>query len=125
MDLYELRVTAFMTQADAARLCDVSIRTWRRWENGYVSAPRSVVELFNLLRGELSLFGWSGWYFNGEKLYAPDLRNGFSPGDIRRIEWDRHSLANNYTELRHLKAEIAILQNRLGDLPQAAAGGAP
>ena len=34
--------------------------------------------------------GWRGWYFNGEKLYAPDLRDGFTVADVRRIWWDRY-----------------------------------
>lgn len=42
------RKAAGLTQAQAARVCYVNLRTWCRWESGAFKMPRAAWELFTL-----------------------------------------------------------------------------
>lgn len=47
----EKRLEAGLTQAQAARVVYVHVRTWIRWETGDIPMPRMAWELFTLRTG--------------------------------------------------------------------------
>ena len=110
-ELFELRLDAFMTQAEASRFCRVSVRTWRRWECGRTRPPHAVLELLRLRRGDLSPLGWPGWRLGHDGLlYHQDRVQGFTQSDIRRIWWDRQALDDNRIQLRGLRSDLEALK---------------
>lgn len=48
-ELKKLRVDLALSVAKAARQCEVSARTWARWESGAQRIPDGAVKLFRLL----------------------------------------------------------------------------
>ncbi len=48
-EIKNTRVLAELTQAQAADLLAVNIRTWRRWENGERKMPSYAFRLFSIL----------------------------------------------------------------------------
>ena len=77
-----------MNQADAAKLCGVCIRTYRRWEKGIRKAPRWAYKLLESYAiGQLPNAGkkWQGWRFYDGRLWSPEDRD-FTAGEIRALD---------------------------------------
>ncbi len=53
-EIKKARIITGSTQAQAADLLEVDIRTWRRWENGERKMPRYAFRLFVILTQGLS-----------------------------------------------------------------------
>lgn len=74
---------------EAAALCGVSPRTWRRYENGQTPIPVGLARLLSICAaGTLpgAGRGWDGWrIFRGE-LLSPE-RVAFTPGEIRSLPY--------------------------------------
>ena len=47
--LQALRERYGLSAARAARMCEVNVRTWRRWEKGERPVPDAVVKLLRLM----------------------------------------------------------------------------
>ena len=84
-----LHFIAGITRDEAARLCCVDPRTYRRWcQTG--TFPAWVKKYFFIMAGKLPFPGWEGWQIAADgKLYSPDLRDGFTAREIEKIPWMR------------------------------------
>lgn len=69
------------------------------------------------LRGELPARAgpaWRGWRFGHEGLlYAPDLRRGFSAGDLRELHWLQQS-----AEWREARTRLTNEKRAASDIRQ-------
>lgn len=111
-DIIGLRMLAGYDRPRAAKLCHVTERTFKRWEN-HSRAPGSVVELLRLLTGDLGPLGWPGWRLSSDGLlYPPERVQGESPNDVSGLWWLRQFLDNTRNELRAARREIAVLERR-------------
>lgn len=79
--------------ARTERLLDVHYTTVRRWERGEVTPPKAVlIALRGAVHGTLPGMDsvkspWKGWAFAADGLlYSPEGR-GFTPGNLRAIEY--------------------------------------
>lgn len=120
MKLIELQnlVKTIGCHAAAARL-GVSPRTVRRYLAGE-SRPRA--DLAALLRVEARLAlgwldalggGWPGWRLAADgRLYAPDLRDGFAPGDLYALHPLRQQVRGLAADLAACRALCATLQDQ-------------
>ena len=70
-DIREARYMARMSVADAITLCDISPRTWYRWQAE--RAPRWAVRLILSQCGHLDHLGWKNWEIRGGRLYFNEL----------------------------------------------------
>ena len=81
---------AGLSWEDLAAFLGRSDRTLRRWRvEGLPPWARTLLEL---RAGYLDSLGWSGWRIIRGELYAPDLAQGFRPGDLYAAHWDRQRL---------------------------------
>lgn len=67
---------ARLSQADAATVLGVNLKTLKRWEAGTARAPRAAVLALHLLGGDLGAIWpeWAGWRLDapGKALVAPN-----------------------------------------------------
>lgn len=80
------RMLARATQAQAAELFGVSVRTWQRWESeGF--APIGPRDYFQMLATGVPVragSGFSHWKFWNDRLWSPE-GVGFTAGEIRAL----------------------------------------
>lgn len=69
-----------------------SPRTWRNWTR--VGFPLWVIQIARLRAGYLDALGWRGWKLDRGRLFAPDLRDPFTQGDLYAAWWHRQQLAD-------------------------------
>ena len=70
----------------AAKICGVSIATWRRWEKGTSEMPVAAWQWFLTVTNGLPLSReWEGWCFHEGKLWSPE-RASFTAGQIRSLQ---------------------------------------
>jgi len=104
-----------MSKARAAELCDVSRRTWRRWECGEIPMPRAVWAWFkSATGGGFAAAGpeWDGWVFYRGELCTPE-GVGFSVGEIRAIPYTYAKQNEEMRTLQELQEERAWLQEEI------------
>jgi len=114
-EIQRRRKHAFLTIQQAAELCGVAHRTWKRWENGEARCPQAIWGWFQIMSGpaEIPQAGpeWEGWNFYKGRLYAPSGWGGFHPGHLHDYTLQR---AQNHVlekENRELKEEVRQLKN--------------
>lgn len=92
----EYRLCAGLSQAAAAELLGVNVRTLKRWEHGRARIPRAVCLSLALLYGDLGavMEGWEGWRLRWERraIVAP---NGytFTQGEMLALPYTYALLA--------------------------------
>jgi hypothetical protein len=99
---------------DAAALCGVSPRTFRRWraEN---NAPASALRLLAILAGYVPWDGWQGWEVHRGCLFPPGFRRGgISPGEFQALVFWRQLVTAQREKLAKLSAQVAALEAELG-----------
>jgi len=92
-DFTEIKLESFLDRDRLLALFEVSERTFRRWEskNNY---PRWAVKLLASEAGYLKGESRRGWRVARDgRLYAPDLRDGFTPDDITNLHYLRQRCA--------------------------------
>jgi len=117
-DLAALRLCAGFTAAQAAQLCGVSLRTWRRYEHD--AAPAWALVMFQALRGDLGAIStaWDGWTLQRRTGNLFDANGDeYEPGYLRSF-WFRNQQAQAY------RAEIRALRRKIEKLKDAAPTGA-
>lgn len=69
-----------------AALCKTHRTTVIRWRSRGVPY---LVQCFlrSRLHGELLDPAWSGWRIQDGLLFPPDMRRGFSPGEVKTLHW--------------------------------------
>ena len=99
---YLERVTAGMTQVQAAEYLGVSVRTVRNWETGCNRIPFPAFKLVRMCaKAIVHVEGWEGWRFARDgALVTPDGRF-FQPWELQNLQLVV-SLARRYIEHRRL-----------------------
>ena len=73
-----------------AEVCDVHLKTVKRWRdlNCWPTWARRLILLYG---GYLAQNGWHGWQIHtvDNKLYSPNLRDGFTPSEIESLHYLR------------------------------------
>lgn len=73
--LDDARVAAGLTVADCIDLCDISARTWYRWQRD--GSPKWAIRLIMSQCGTLDRFGWKHWEIRNGVLYCNDLHHRY------------------------------------------------
>ena len=122
------RLVCAMGQRRAAAWLAVDVRTVRRWAKGSTrptGALCRLVELAAVLHaGEIGPLhaNWRGWRIGCDgELYAPDLKNGWRPGDIRALFWWRAECKTLRQQVRALRSQVIALQEQPAPGTQAPA----
>jgi DNA-binding transcriptional regulator YiaG len=94
------RLTAGLTQKQAAEYLGVSLRTVRNWEHGANRIPYPDFRLVRMrARGIVHVEGWEGWRFAADgALVTPEGRS-FHPWELQTLQLVV-SLARRYSEAR-------------------------
>jgi DNA-binding transcriptional regulator YiaG len=97
---YVERMTAGMTQQQAAEYLGVSVRTMRNWETGCNRIPYPAFKLVRMRAGAIvHVEGWEGWRFARDgALVTPDGRS-FQPWELQNLTLVV-GLARRYMEAR-------------------------
>ncbi len=78
-DLADLQFYAGLTDQQAAKALNVSLRTFRRWKTSQKPNP-TALKLFAILCGHAPWDGWQGWQFQNGLLFPPGYtKHGISP----------------------------------------------
>lgn len=96
--------------SELARICQVSLKTARRWKDGSTCPPESALIL---LRADLGCFdaGWQGWRLRRGNLISPEGWE-ITMGDVISSPILRQQLAAFKTELKRLRAEAEVLNEQ-------------
>ena len=105
---YVERMTAGMTQQQAAEYLGVSVRTMRNWETGCNRIPYPAFKLVRMRAGAIvHVEGWEGWRFARDgALVTPDGRS-FQPWELQNLTLVV-GLARRYMEVRKPAALPAV-----------------
>jgi hypothetical protein len=77
--LKDLQRRCRLTNSEAAKLCGVPLRTYRRW-SAHGNPHPGAVRLLALLAGFVPFEGWQGWEFDNGCLFPPGYaKNGLTP----------------------------------------------
>jgi DNA-binding transcriptional regulator YiaG len=100
------RMTAGLTQVQAAEYLGVSVRTMRNWESGSNRIPFPAFKLIRMRAGAIvHVEGWEGWrYARDGALVTPDGRT-FHAWELQNLQLVV-SLARRYMEGRRLPAPV-------------------
>ncbi|MDO9468586.1 MAG: VC1465 family Xer recombination activation factor [Thiobacillus sp.] len=108
---YIERMSAGLTQVQAAQYLGVSIRTMRNWETGCNRIPVPAFKLIRMrARAIVHVPGWDGWRFGRDgALLTPDGRS-FQPWELHNLQLVV-SLARRYMESRKLAPLPVVAEN--------------
>lgn len=108
---YVERVTAGLTQQQAAEYLGVSVRTMRNWESGCNRIPYPAFKLIRMrARSIVHVEGWDGWRFARDgALVTPDGRS-FQPWELHNLQLVV-SLARRYMEGRQAAPLPVVAEN--------------
>lgn len=104
--LRELQQLCGFSQVQAARACLVSPHTYRRWLRDRPANP-TAVRLLSVLAGYLPWPGWEGWEMHNGHLFPPGYsRNGYLPGDIFAMHFERQMVGELRRQIRALETQV-------------------
>lgn len=108
---YIERMSAGLTQVQAAEYLGVSVRTMRNWETGSNRIPYPAFKLVRMrARAIVHVPGWDGWRFARDgALVTPDGRS-FQPWELHNLQLVV-SLARRYMESRKLAPLPVVAEN--------------
>lgn len=106
--LRELQGRLGLSNAEAAALCGVALRTYRRWRSG-ANPDASAVRLLAILAGFVPWDGWDGWEVHRGCFFPPGFsKGGISPGEFQALVFWRQMVS----EYRRKNAELVRLLAR-------------
>lgn len=111
-DLLVARLTAGLAQAEAAALAGVSVRAYADQERGRRPVRVAVYRLLLIAGGRMPWAPWRGWEARGDRLYAPDLVDGFAPGEVTALPYLRQLVSALKTALSASKVQRSPHQSR-------------
>ena len=102
------RMTAGLSQKQAAAYLGVSVRSVYNWETGVNRVPYPAFKLIRMrAKAIVHVEGWEGWRFARDgALVTPDGRS-FQPWELQNLQLVV-SLARRYVEARHPAAVPAV-----------------
>jgi DNA-binding transcriptional regulator YiaG len=105
------RMTAGLTQKQAAEYLGVSVRTMRNWETGANRIPYPAFKLVRMRAGAIvHVEGWEGWRFARDgALVTPDGRT-FKPWELQNLQLVV-SLSRRYLERQQAKPLPVVADN--------------
>lgn len=108
---YSERMSAGLTQVQAAEYLGVSVRTMRNWETGCNRIPYPAFKLIRMrARAIVHVPGWDGWRFARDgALLTPDGRS-FQPWELHNLQLVV-SLARRYMEGRQAAPLPVVAEN--------------
>lgn len=108
---YLERMSAGLTQVQAAEYLGVSVRTMRNWETGCNRIPFPAFKLIRMrARAIVHVPGWEGWRFARDgALLTPDGRS-FQPWELHNLQLVV-SLARRYMEGRQAAPLPVVAEN--------------
>jgi hypothetical protein len=120
-----LQRRAGYTNAQAAAMCGVSLRTYRRWRSQANPTP-GAVRLLAILAGFVPWDGWDGWEVHQGLLFPPGYsKGGIPPGEFFALVFYRQQVgayqqanAALTARLEALGAELAQLRGQPQERPQ-------
>lgn len=111
--LRPLQQRARLTTAEAAKLCGVSLRTYRRWLRDECPSP-GAVRLLALVAGFVPFQGWDGWEFDNGCLFPPGYsKNGITPGDFFALVFLRQLVSTYREDNGKLRDRVRELEAKL------------
>lgn len=119
LEIKHLRQDAALTKEEAAKVCDVSVGHFRRWESGNRAMPAVTWAWFRIYTSKGMVSGgpnFEGWYFEGGKLYSPDGWGGFTAPELRSWTYVQAQRREMRLENQKLKEEIQSLKDNQGPL---------
>ena len=109
----------------AATVCGVTLRTYRRWRSQGNPTP-GAVRLLAILAGFVPWDGWDGWEVHRGCLFPPGFsRGGIAPGDFQALVFWRQLVSVQRAKLATLTARVAELEAGVQQRPSHALGGPP
>ena len=110
------------SNAQAAIVCGVTLRTYRRWRaNG--QPPVAAVRLLAILAGFVPWDGWDGWEVHKGCFFPPGFtRGGISPGEFQALVFWRQQVHEYKRQNAALRARIAELEAPGQSTPDRACG---
>lgn len=110
--LRALQFRSRLSNQQAADLCGVSLRTYRRWLSTR-KANAGAVRLLAILAGYVPWDGWQGWEVHQGLLFPPGYsKNGIAPGEFLALPFYRQSVSAYRERVQQLEAELSRLKNR-------------
>lgn len=96
--------------SDLARICQVSLKTARRWKLGSTCPPKSALLL---LLGDLGCLDdqWAGWRVRAGTLFSPEGWE-ITVSDVLATPLMRQQLAAYKSELRQIKENLEKLSEQ-------------
>ncbi len=92
IELITARMHSRLTVDEAADLCGLHPRSYRRQELGDTRVSLAVYLLLSILAGCMPWPGWENWRMVDGELYAPeDLRHSVTQSTIKSLHWWRMS----------------------------------
>jgi hypothetical protein len=85
-----LQTVAGVNNNEAAKLCDVSPETYRRWRRDR-KPPLYAFRLLTIRAGYVPWPGWEKWFYNrhDQTLVLVDLKDGFPPAKVAEFLYMR------------------------------------
>lgn len=110
--LKDVRQHGGISRDQAAVLCGVCSKTYRRWEAGQARVPWAAYQLLRILAlGELPGAGetWRGWRFRDNQLHTPE---GWSltAGELAALPWLLQLKAAIHTDRRPTTTDVSRRQ---------------
>lgn len=112
----EIRMARFgRTRKEAAELCGVDPRHWRRWETGESDMPRATWAWLRVATsgGALDAIGgpdWEGWSIHQGRIYSPEGWGGFTPGELRSWPYLHAQLSELRRQVHKVQEENEVLR---------------
>lgn len=108
------RVTARLTQRQAADYLGVTPRTMRNWETGRTRIPYPAFKLIRMRAGGIvHAPGWDGWRFGrGGALFSPDGRS-FQPWELYHLRLV-FSMSRYFQQAHLAKRQPLVAENVSG-----------
>lgn len=106
-----------MSNEQAAAVCCVSDRTYRRWLRSGKPDP-CAVRLLAVLAGFVPWVGWDGWEVHNGHLFPPGYRRGgIPPGEFFALVFYRQQVAEYQRVNRSLQARLQAFEKRAAGYP--------
>ncbi|EGV27575.1 hypothetical protein ThidrDRAFT_4611 [Thiorhodococcus drewsii AZ1] len=117
-DLIEARHAAGLDQAEAAKVCGISLRRWRDIEKGRAKLPLSIYRLMVALGGWIPDAAWYGWRISKGELWSPE-NFPYRPSDLYALHWYRQIIQELRVKRRDRQVQAEAPTSKVEENAQA------
>ncbi len=113
----DLQTIINIDNVEAAKACLVSPETYRRWLSDR-KPNKTAIKLLCILAGRSPWPGWERFSYSpyDHKIYADDLKYGFTPGDLYSMFYLRQGFEYLECENKKLRERVEELEQNAADL---------